>query len=323
MDDEPITSSTPETVSVDTGADKESVETLNANFADFWKNEDTKSDAPEAPSDGAAQETRETKQVAPKEVVKREPAEPKTAPVSKEYSDDEIDSMEMPTPMGKARPETESAFREIKTLWKADRAKAYAMRQEVDKLSAALTEAKNNAWTPESKADYEHAASIRRKFDFASDPDFLAKFHEPIRNHFHSLLSEAVDVLPDRQASQEWAKYISENYTPDQLDRNWWLNSVVAKVPDELNRATLLNSVTQLLKMQKERDTEVTRRTNDKSSFDAWINEMRTKYPAYIVSVHDVDLKTERGATESLKVGSVIQRDLTIAASLAGIVKSR
>ena len=62
------------------------------------------------------------------------------------------------------------------------------------------------------------------------------------------------------------------------------------------------------------------RREQETAKIDAWIKEVRTKYPAYIVSVHDVDLKRERGATESLKVGSVIQRDLTVAAGLAGIV---
>ncbi|MFI5454043.1 MAG: hypothetical protein ACHRXM_01190 [Isosphaerales bacterium] len=62
------------------------------------------------------------------------------------------------------------------------------------------------------------------------------------------------------------------------------------------------------------------RRNQDIEKIDAWINEVRTKYPAYILSVHDVELKREVGATESLKVGSVIQRELTIAAGLAGIV---
>jgi len=62
------------------------------------------------------------------------------------------------------------------------------------------------------------------------------------------------------------------------------------------------------------------RREPDTAKIDAWIKEVRTKYPKYIVSVHDVDLKRERGATESLKVGSVIQRELTVAAGLAGIV---
>jgi len=62
------------------------------------------------------------------------------------------------------------------------------------------------------------------------------------------------------------------------------------------------------------------RRGQNTAQIDAWIQEMRTKYPAYIVLVRDVDLKREKGATESLKVGSVIQRELMIAAGLAGVV---
>src|SRR4051794_22545599 len=53
---------------------------------------------------------------------------------------------------------------------------------------------------------------------------------------------------------------------------------------------------------------------------DAWLELMRSKHPAYLVAVRDVDLSRERGATESLKVGSVIMRELTAAASLEGIV---
>jgi hypothetical protein len=53
---------------------------------------------------------------------------------------------------------------------------------------------------------------------------------------------------------------------------------------------------------------------------DAWLELMRTKHPAYVVMVRDVDLGREKGETESLKVGSVVMRELTAAASLEGIV---
>jgi hypothetical protein len=62
------------------------------------------------------------------------------------------------------------------------------------------------------------------------------------------------------------------------------------------------------------------RREQEIAKIEAWINEMRTKYPAFIVLVHDVDLARQRGATESLKVGSVIQNELAIAAARAGII---
>ena len=53
---------------------------------------------------------------------------------------------------------------------------------------------------------------------------------------------------------------------------------------------------------------------------DAWIQLLRTKYPAYDVTIREVDLAREQGETESLKVGSVIKRELMAAAALAGIV---
>jgi hypothetical protein len=55
-------------------------------------------------------------------------------------------------------------------------------------------------------------------------------------------------------------------------------------------------------------------------SVDSWIDLVRKNYPAYIVILREVDLRRERGETESLKVGSVIQRELLAAAAMDGIV---
>jgi hypothetical protein len=52
---------------------------------------------------------------------------------------------------------------------------------------------------------------------------------------------------------------------------------------------------------------------------DDWIKDVKTKYRGYYALVRDVDLKRETGETELLKVGSVISRELVVAASLAGI----
>ena len=112
-------------------------------------------------------------------------------------------------------------------------------------------------------------------------------------------------MLPDKAAAQAWAKYIAENYSPDSLDRNWWQNSVIAKVPNEMDRASLLQSVTNLLKMQKERDTEINRRTNDKSAFDNWIKE-KTEFTAKRVQE---EIMTEIGIQEK-RIQEVLPRDV-------------
>ncbi len=52
---------------------------------------------------------------------------------------------------------------------------------------------------------------------------------------------------------------------------------------------------------------------------DDWITMMREKYPAYLLHVQKVELARERGATENLKVGSVIHRELLSAAAQAGV----
>ncbi len=52
---------------------------------------------------------------------------------------------------------------------------------------------------------------------------------------------------------------------------------------------------------------------------DEWFKEVRTKYPGYFVTIRDVYLAREKGDTDLLKVGSVITRDLVVAAALAGI----
>jgi hypothetical protein len=53
---------------------------------------------------------------------------------------------------------------------------------------------------------------------------------------------------------------------------------------------------------------------------DAWVELVRTKYTAYHVALHRVDLADEQGDTESLKVGSVVKRELMAAAALEGVV---
>ena len=53
---------------------------------------------------------------------------------------------------------------------------------------------------------------------------------------------------------------------------------------------------------------------------DDWVRETRAKYPGYVVLMKSVDLSRERGQTEKLKVGSVIQRYLMIAATESGVI---
>ena len=306
-DDPPLSSTVTETVTTDTGVSKEEAATVAAAFDDFWKEEDKKAgdDAPPAP--GAAQETKEAKpepKRAKAETSVPKPETTKPVPETKEYTDDEIDKITTPTEY-EENPESQKRFSEVKELWKADRARAKAESERAAKLEKELADARANSFTPEAKADYEHAAAIRRKFDFASDPDFVAKFHQPVHNTFQSVLNEAVEVLPDKAAAQAWAKYIAENYSPDSLDRNWWQNSVIAKVPNEMDRASLLQSVTNLLKMQKERDTEINRRTNDKSAFDNWIKE-KTEFTAKRVQE---EIMTEIGIQEK-RIQEVLPRDV-------------
>jgi hypothetical protein len=56
------------------------------------------------------------------------------------------------------------------------------------------------------------------------------------------------------------------------------------------------------------------------AAVDDWIRMMREKYPRYFVQVRRVDLDRERGDTERLKVGSVIYRELLMAAAESGVV---
>jgi hypothetical protein len=56
------------------------------------------------------------------------------------------------------------------------------------------------------------------------------------------------------------------------------------------------------------------------AAVDDWIRLMRARYPRYLVRVHRVDLDRERGATEQLKVGSVVHRELLMAAAESGVI---
>jgi hypothetical protein len=310
--DPPISTEVPETVTIDTGADKEQAASLASEFADFWKEKDAEvgtSDAPEAPGEGAAQQTKESKTPPSKEPeTPTKPLEtPVKAPVAKEYSDEDIDKITFKDTRD-TPPEVVENFKQIKSLWHADRAKARAEAERAAKLENELVQARQNAWTPEQKADYEHAASIRRRFDFASDPEFIARYQQPVINTFDKVLQEAVSVLPNRQAAIEWANQIKAEYPPDSLNRNWWVNDVVAKVPNELDRVALLSSVTELLKLQRERDSELHRRTGDQAAFDSWIQE-KTNYTAQRVQE---EIMSEIGIQEK-RIQEVLPRDVEAA----------
>jgi hypothetical protein len=53
---------------------------------------------------------------------------------------------------------------------------------------------------------------------------------------------------------------------------------------------------------------------------DEWIKDVRARFPEHYVALRDVDLTREKGATDLLKVGKVIDREVAIAASRSGIV---
>ncbi len=55
------------------------------------------------------------------------------------------------------------------------------------------------------------------------------------------------------------------------------------------------------------------------NAVDAWLGRIRSSYPTYVAFTRDVVLKNEKGATEKLKVGAVIQRDLLAVAELSGV----
>lgn len=310
-DDPPISTEVPETVTIDTGADSKALGDLNSEFKDFWAEQDTSSEAkeaaPAAPGEGAAQETKETKaETKPAESVSKPaetPSKPDTeAPPPKELTDDEVQRMELPP---NAHPKLIENFKVIKEHWVNDRARVKAESDRAAKLQTELEEARKSAWTPEAKADYEHAASVRRKFDFVSDPEFIQKYHAPVQSKFEGVLNEAIAALPDKEAAQAWAQHIFQNYKPDQLNRDWWLNSVVAKVPNELDRAALLSSVTDLIKSQRERDSEISRRTNDKSAYDNWKQEQTTQTAQRIQE----DIMSEIGEQEK-RIQEVLPRDV-------------
>lgn len=307
-DNPPISTEAPETVTVDLGVDKEQLGDLNKTFDDFWAEEDSKESpaisAPEAPTEGPAQETKESKLPEPKPEPKKQP-EPKSTPettaLAKELTDEEINKLELPP---NARPELVEQFKKIKENWFADRARARDLAKEREALNQQLAEARQNAWTPETKADYEHAAAVRRRFDFVSDPEFIQRYHVPVQAQYEAILDEAVGMLPNQELAAQWAQYMKQNFHPDQLNRDWWVQSVLNKVPDELNRSSLRDSVTELLKLQKDRDSEITRRTSDRSSFDNWIQE-KTQFTQQRVQQ---EIMAEIGEQEK-RIAEVLPRD--------------
>jgi hypothetical protein len=318
-DNPPISTTVPETVTVDTGADPAEAQDLHSVFGDYWKEQDSAAagtatspkepEPPPAPAPGEPPPTSEPKGSEPSEPEPKPASSPESKPnitdTSSAVSDEAIAKMELPP---NARPELQEQFSKVKEMWIADRARASALRKEVETLNSALNESRTNQLTPEVKADYEHAAAIRRKYDFVSDPEFIHKFQEPIVAHYTELLADVAKALPDPQSGQAWAEHIRQNYSPDHLTKEWWQHAVLDKIPDELDRASARDQVTQLLKMQRERDTEIHRRTNDKSAFDNWIQE-KTQHTAQRVQE---EIMAEIGIQEKT-IQDVLPRDVNAA----------
>jgi len=307
-DDPPISTTVQETVTVDTGADKEQLGNLNEDFKDFWAEQDSKTDlekepagAPAAPGTGAAQET-SAKSIdsKPPEVKPGEFEKPKAS-----YSDEEIGKMELPP---NARPELQEHFKKIKELWINDRAQAKAESERVKALETQLAEARQNSLSPEMKADYEHAVSVRRRFDFVSDPEFVKEFHAPVYRQYEKILEETFQGLPDKQAARAWVDHMKQNYRPEQLNEDYWLAKVIHKIPNELARERVKGSVNELIKLQENRQEEISRRTQDKDSFDSWQTERTQKTAEKIQS----DIMAEIGVQEK-RIKEVLPVDVNTA----------
>lgn len=295
-DDVPLSTTVAETVTVDLGVDKQELGNLNKAFEDFWETQDSAPPAVEEPPAAPAEAP------PPEKPPKQAPPEPPKEAAPAEPVD--IDKLEL-TGTYTPRPEHAEQFKRIKDLWKADQRRAQEAANRLQAIENELTEARKNSWTPEARADYENAAEIRRRFDFMSDPEFLQKFHTPVRTQFDKVLDEAVQYLPDRAAALTWAQHIKQNYGPDQVNREWWNHSVAAKVPSELDRTTLLNSISKLLDMQNERNTEIQRRTSDKSAFDNWQQERANGIAARVQS----ELMSEIGEQEK-RIKEVLPVDI-------------
>lgn len=52
----------------------------------------------------------------------------------------------------------------------------------------------------------------------------------------------------------------------------------------------------------------------------AWIKTVDAEYPTYTAFTREVYLNAENGKTDALKVGSVLKRELTVAAALSGVI---
>ena len=311
-DDPPLSTTVPETITIDTGASPEDINALKPVFKDFWDELDAEPkdakqthSAPEAP--GPAQETKEGKELLRAEESEAKPEQVPSqvgTPVKespKEYSGEDIDKFELPA---NARPEHQEQFKKIKELWKTDQRRAESESAKAKQYERELAEARANQLTPELKADYEHAASVRRRFDFASDPEFISRFHAPVISQYQSILDDAASMLPDPQAGAQWAAFMKEKYSPDQLNKEWWLHSVVEKIPNEMDRQAVMVQIADLTKMQKERNSEIHRRTNDAASFNAWIAEKTTNTAKRVQD----EIMSEIGLQEQ-RIKEVLPRD--------------
>jgi hypothetical protein len=265
-DEEPISTTVTENTSIDTRADEPTLGDLNKEFEDFWSEQD--SSAPAAPGDGgAAQETKPEK---------KEPADAgsttEEAPKEKELTDEDIDKMGIRPEANPNREQIED-FNKIRRVLKEQRERYQEARAKAAQLEQELNNARQNAWTPEARADYEHAASLRRRFDYASTPEFVEKYQTPIQDKYRVALQRAVSALPDPESAEAWGKHMFERWTPDQLTEDYWEEKVLNQIPEGVKKQKLLAAIGELQELQEARNRDVLKNTETQESFNKWNQE--------------------------------------------------
>jgi hypothetical protein len=268
MAEETVLSTTvPETTTIDTGADKETIGNLNEAFSDFWDEQDKGGEAPAAPGEKEKPEPKETKPEPKLEPAEPDEVSPDPEEKAKELSDEDIDKMEVGDDR---RNDSVANFKQIKELLKAERARVKAAESKRAEVERELAEAKQNSLTAEQKADYENASALRRRFDIGNDPQFVSKYQTPIQQKYHAILSETIDALPDRDKAAGWAQFMAENYSPDQLTKQWWQEKVLAMIPDDMDRESVRSSITEMIRLQKDRDGELSKYSDSQESYKQW-----------------------------------------------------
>lgn len=198
---------------IDESTDKQIDAALDAVYEEAY------GEAEAQPTEPPTEPIAEPQTAIPQREVATQPTEPiqeTPAPTAPEI-DPEISAIEQPRNLSEKNQSNWRKLQETASQYKRQSQEAEALRQKLQEYEQ----------KPPAPADYDELRKFRAIFDIQSDPDFQAKYDQPLNQAKHQIYQ----ILKKHGASDEVIASIEKHGGPGKVDEEWWVNNAINKLP--------------------------------------------------------------------------------------------